>query len=285
MSELLTHHRLPVNGVTYHALEAGSGPALLLLHGFTGSHANWHAVMAALAPSFRVIAADLLGHGQTDAPADPARYAMPHAAADLVALMTALDAGTFHLLGYSMGGRLALFTALAYPERVRSLVLESASPGLAGADERAARVTADEALAASIVRDGMAAFVDRWEALPLFASQTRLPAAMRARLRAQRLANNPTGLANSLRGMGTGIQPALWPRLHEATMPALLLTGAEDAKFCAIARAMVKEMPRPQHITVENAGHTVHLEQPADFTRHVDQFLRGQEIRATNGHR
>ncbi|MEZ4716454.1 MAG: alpha/beta fold hydrolase [Caldilineaceae bacterium] len=88
---------------------------MLLLHGFTGSHANWQDVLPTLAADHRVIAVDLLGHGQTDAPDDPARYAMPHAAADLAALMTALSTEEFHLLGYSMGGRLALFTALAYP--------------------------------------------------------------------------------------------------------------------------------------------------------------------------
>ncbi|MCB0160139.1 MAG: alpha/beta fold hydrolase, partial [Caldilineaceae bacterium] len=194
MSGKPAHHTLTVNGVTYYAVEAGTGPALLLLHGFTGSHVNWRDVLPTLAADHRVIAVDLLGHGQTDAPADPARYGMVHAAADLVALMTALDAEEFHLLGYSMGGRLALFTALVYPARVRSLALESASPGLVGADERVARAGTDDALAASIVNDGMAAFVERWEALPLFASQARLPDAIRARLRAQRLANNPTGL-------------------------------------------------------------------------------------------
>ncbi|MCB0074261.1 MAG: hypothetical protein KDE20_22500, partial [Caldilineaceae bacterium] len=80
-------------------------------------------------------------------------------------------------------------------------------------------------------------------------------------------------------GMGTGVQPSLWSRLHEAAMPTLLLTGAEDAKFCAIAQAMVNEMPRAQHTIIANAGHTVHLEQPDDFTRVVEQFLQRQKAR------
>jgi 2-succinyl-6-hydroxy-2,4-cyclohexadiene-1-carboxylate synthase len=283
----LTVHDLTVRGASYHVAEmgqreSGQREAVLLLHGFTGCHANWHAPMAALSARHRVIAVDLLGHGRTDAPGDPARYAMEHAAADLMAVMTALAEPRFHLLGYSMGGRLALFTALTYGERVRSLVLESASPGLAGADERAARARADEALAASIERDGIAAFVTRWEALPLFASQAHLPDATRARLRAQRLANRPIGLANSLRGMGTGVQPSLWPQLPQVHTPVLLVTGAEDGKFCAIGRQMAEQMPQAQHATIDDAGHTVHLEQPAEYLRVVNEFLRKQNSEATD---
>lgn len=288
----LTEHDLTVHGVRYHAAEmgpdkagqdeTGHGETVLLLHGFTGCHANWNALMAALSANYRVIAVDLLGHGRTDAPGDPARYAMQHAAADLMALMTALDEPRFHLLGYSMGGRLALFTALTYGERVRSLVLESASPGLASADERAARARADEALAAAIERDGIAAFVARWEALPLFASQARLPDATRARLRAQRLANRPGGLANSLRGMGTGVQPSLWSQLPQAHMPVLLVTGAEDGKFCAIARQMAAQMAPARHVTIDDAGHTVHLEQPAEYRRVITEFLQTHYSLATD---
>jgi len=270
---------LQINGITYaytsHAAAPGaaSQPPLLLLHGFTGSRHNWGATVQALAPVCTTLTVDLLGHGQTDAPADPARYSMAASAADLAALLAVVASGPVNLLGYSMGGRLALYFALTYPHLVNALILESASPGLATAAERAARQQSDDALAERIEREGIAPFVDYWEALPLFATQQRLPAAVRHRLHEQRLANQPLGLANSLRGMGTGMQPSLWEQLPALTMPTLVLAGALDTKFCAIAEQMAQALRNPTLAIVPDAGHTIHLEQPAIFQQRVAQFI------------
>jgi 2-succinyl-6-hydroxy-2,4-cyclohexadiene-1-carboxylate synthase len=193
--------------------------------------------------------------------------------ADLVAVLDRQGIGRAHVLGYSMGGRVALALALAHPDRVGALVLESASPGLAGAGERAARVAADAALAARIEREGVPAFVDCWEALPLWASQARLSADARAALRAQRLQNTPVGLANSLRGLGTGSQPPLWDRLGDLAAPTLLVAGCDDAKFSDLARRMAEAIPANELLLVHSAGHAVHLEQPAVFARLVRDFL------------
>ena len=277
--------RLTVNGVGYAYNDSGTpnsaaagvsktlAPPLLLLHGFTGSHQSWQTLRATLPGSRRMIAVDLLGHGQTDAPEDPARYAMARGAADLLDLMTACGIHRFDLLGYSMGGRLALYIALAHPDRVRQLVLESASPGLSEPAARRARVDADEALADSIERDGIEPFVDRWEVLPLFAGQRRLPAAIQAAVRDQRLANQPRGLANSLRGMGTGRQPSLWARLGDVQAPTLLLAGRNDAKFVGLAQAMEPPMPQARVHVIPDAGHTIHLEQPELYAKVVEAFL------------
>jgi pimeloyl-ACP methyl ester carboxylesterase len=172
--------RISVNGITLHAALAGAGPPLLLLHGFTGSAATWRPLAERLAPLRRTIAVDLIGHGLSDAPADPARYSMEHCLADLLALLDALGLARAAVLGYSLGGRVALQLVAAAPERVSALVLESASPGLASAAERAARAAADDALSTAIERDGLAAFVAGWEQLPLWASQAALPAELRA---------------------------------------------------------------------------------------------------------
>lgn len=264
---------MDINGVTYHIEAAGSGAPLVLLHGFTGAAANWRAHIAAFAQHYHVIAPDLPGHGGTTAPDDRTRYNMAHAAADLAAICHTVAGEPVHLLGYSMGGRLALYTALYYPGSVRTLILESASPGLAHETERADRREQDNALAERIERDGVAAFVDMWERLPLWESQQRLSAEARAHLRAQRLTNNPRGLANSLRGMGTGVQPSLWGDLGKLAMPVLLLTGALDAKFERIAREMAARIPEAQHVSIPDAGHTVHLEQPKPFQRAVLAFI------------
>ena len=239
---------------------------LVLLHGFTGCAANWCEICARLeTPARWLIVPDLPGHGQSDAPADPARYAIEHCRADLLALLHILGVqeGQAILLGYSMGGRIALYTALA--GFFRALILESASPGLADPIEREQRRQQDNALAELIERAGVRAFVDEWERLPLFASQQRLSREKRAVLREQRLANSALGLANSLRGVGTGVQPALHEQLSTLTLPTLLLAGELDVKFCQIARQMAARIPRADLRIVPNAGHTIHLEQPEAF--------------------
>ncbi len=264
-----------VNGVNYHVEVMGTGAPLVLLHGFTGSSVNWREHVPALAQHYRVIMPDLLGHGRTDAPADPTRYAMAHAAADVVALLDALVGDPVHLLGYSMGGRLALYIAVHYPQKIRTLTLESSSPGLRTEAERAARRERDNALAARIEREGVEAFVGFWEQLPLWDSQKQLADEKRAALRAQRLTNNPQGLANSLRGMGTGVQPSLWGDLETIEAPVWLINGNLDAKFLAISEQMTELLTLATHIRIGGAGHTTHLEKPYEFQQTVLEFLRG----------
>jgi 2-succinyl-6-hydroxy-2,4-cyclohexadiene-1-carboxylate synthase len=263
-----------LDDITLNVEQAGAGSPLLLLHGFTGSAATWQDHRARFAPRCRTIAPDLIGHGRSDSPPDPGRFAMERCIADLLALLDALKVEHTAVLGYSMGGRVALHLAAAAPNRVRALILESGSPGIADVTERQARVAADGALAEAIELGGLVAFVDRWERLPLFASQAALPEDVRERLRAQRLQNEPRGLANSLRGMGTGHQEPLWDRLVLLDMPTLLIAGALDTKYCAIARQMAVALPNAELAIVPNAGHAVHLEQPDVFTQHVLQFLQ-----------
>ena len=269
---------LDVNGQTYYFEVAGTGPPLVLLHGFTGSGANWQHLVPLFAERYRTITIDLLGHGRTSAPPDPHRYGMAEVAADVAALLDAVAAQPVHLLGYSMGGRLALFMAVTAPERVRSLVLESSSPGLDTEEGRAARRQRDSALADSIEREGIPAFVGKWEKLPLFASQNSLRESIRHALRQQRLRNRAPGLANSLRGMGTGRQPSLWGRLDQLNAPVLILAGAQDEKFAAIGRRMAKLLPDARLEVVPEAGHTIHLEQPQEFSSRTLACLQEQRL-------
>lgn len=264
---------LVINGVRYHVKVEGSGDPLLLLHGFTSSSDNWLPFFTALSEHFRLIAVDLLGHGRTDAPADTSRYTIEQAAADLEAILLNLDMVPAHVLGYSMGGRLALYLAVTRPHLVRKLLLESTSPGLETEAERQQRQASDCELADWIEANGIHAFVERWEGLSLFSSQQRLAADKLAALRQQRLNNHPQGIANSLRGMGTGAQPSLWPRLGELAMPVLLLAGALDEKFLTINRRMAAFMPNATLQLIEEAGHTIHLERPDEFSAAVTKFL------------
>ncbi|GCE25571.1 putative 2-succinyl-6-hydroxy-2,4-cyclohexadiene-1-carboxylate synthase [Dictyobacter alpinus] len=272
---------IAINGVQMGVVELGKPtaataklrPTLVFIHGFTGNATSWGALLEHLAgQDMHVISLEMLGHGRSSAPEDPTRYSMEHCQQDILAALQALHIapGAAILLGYSMGGRIALYTALS--GYFRALVLESASPGLAIAEEREQRQRSDEALATCIEDYGLEAFVSYWESRPLFASQEKLSIAQRAKLREQRLHNTPRGLANSLRGVGTGIQPALHQRLNEITVPVLLITGQDDPKFCAIAREMATQLPQAQHQIVPNAGHTVHFEQPEAFETLVRNF-------------
>ena len=266
-----------VNGVRLGIEERGetrnNHQTLVLLHGFTGSAAGWGHQMDTLADyGLRIIAVDMLGHGQSDAPEDAKRYSIENCQKDILAILQALGVKKSHaiILGYSMGGRIALY--MAFSGYFRALILESSSPGLEDAAEREERRASDEALAASIERDGVPAFVERWERIPLFASQQTLPSECREALHRQRLQNNATGLAQSLRGVGTGIQPSLYTQLPTLHIPVLLIAGELDTKFTTIAKSMAQALPQSQLHIVLAAGHTVHLEQPQLFTSLVRDF-------------
>jgi 2-succinyl-6-hydroxy-2,4-cyclohexadiene-1-carboxylate synthase len=265
--------RQMINGILYEYEVIGSGEPLLLLHGFTGDRTTWQPFLASW-EKYKVIAIDIIGHGGTESPSEVACYEIEKAAADIVGLLDALHIQKTHLLGYSMGGRLALTIACLYPERVKSLILESCTPGLETDEEKAARIRQDEALAAKIEAEGVASFIKYWENIPLFATQKRLPEQKQAEIRKQRLQNNPTGLANSLRGMGTGKQPSWWRSLPDLTMPVLLLCGEYDEKFCRILKRMKDVLPNAQLFQFSEAGHAIHVEQPEKFDTIVVEFLQ-----------
>jgi 2-succinyl-6-hydroxy-2,4-cyclohexadiene-1-carboxylate synthase len=249
---------------------------LVLLHGFTGSTNSWSALCTHLvALGLHVVSIDMLGHGLSDAPDDPARYSIEHCRADIVEILRIIGIapGEAILLGYSMGGRIALYTALC--GFFRALILESASPGIADAGEREHRRLADAALAVRIEQEGVAAFVTYWEQLPLFASQQALPEEQQEALHQQRLSNRAKGLANSLRGVGTGSQPALHGQLLTLAIPTLVIAGELDEKYCGIAREMAQRLPHGRLAIVPGAGHTVHLEQPDTFIKLIANFCAG----------
>lgn len=265
--------RLAVNDVRLEARCAGSGIPLLLLHGFTGRGSSWAGQLSALQRSHRTIAVDLLGHGRSDAPADPYRYAAERQAADLAQLLGALGASPADVLGYSMGARIALQLAVDVPSVVRRLVLESPSAGIADAAERERRRADDEALARMIEREGIPRFIDHWQALPIFAGHAALTPAARRRLRRQRLGHPVAGLANGLRGAGRGVMAPLHARLRDLRLPVLVIAGSQDPNGREQAIEVAQAIPAARLEIIDGAGHTPHLEQATIFGRHVVAFL------------
>lgn len=252
----------------------GAGTPLLLLHGFTGRGSGWGAHATAFARQFRVIVVDLPGHGRSGMPRDPARASVERTADDLAAILARIGCDRAHVVGYSLGARVALRLAVAHPEAVRRLVLESPSAGLATEAERVARRTADADLAARIERDGIEAFVDAWEREPVFASHALLSRARAARLRSERLRNRPAALAASLRGSGQGSMEPLHDRLPGVRTPTLVITGARDPTGRARAETVASMIPGTRLEILAGAGHTPHLERPAIFRSLVLTFLK-----------
>ena len=236
-----------------------STTATVVLHGFTGSAAAMTPLTSRLPDP--VLALDLPGHGLGPVSDNPNDYTMAAAVAGVVSATSHLE--RFALVGYSLGGRVALHFALAHPDRVGSLALIGVRAGIDDPDERAERIAADEALADRIESDGIEWFADFWADQPLFATQKqRLSAQVRAELRAQRLACDQRGLSHSLRGMGAGAVEPIGCRLRELAMPCALIVGADDAKFVGIAQELAAEIPQAVVCLIPDAGHATHLEAP-----------------------
>jgi len=172
------------------------------------------------------------------------------------------------VVGYSMGGRLALHAALRSGV-FRGLVLVGASPGIEGDEEREARRVADESLAAWIETHSIEEVVARWERNPVFATQ---PEALVEAQRAGRLRHSPADLATLLRSAGQGALPAVWDRLPSLSVPLLAVAGSLDSAYAAAAVRMALLAPHAQTAIIEGAGHAVHLERPADVSEAIVEF-------------
>jgi 2-succinyl-6-hydroxy-2,4-cyclohexadiene-1-carboxylate synthase len=228
-----------------------------LLHGFTLNGASWDELVAKMPARWKWIAPDLRGHGS--APTAPAT--MDDCAADLVALWTHLGIERSHVVGYSMGGRLALHVAVRLPERTRSLLTIGAHAGL-DEEARAPRRQADEALAERIEREGVEAFVHHWESLPMFAGIKRRGPDFAAWLHGLRMGNEAGGLAASLRGMGAGAMQPLWDELAAIDIPCTFVAGEDDAPFMQAAARLKASVEGSRVRSVRDSGHSVQFEQP-----------------------
>ncbi|MBW3614867.1 MAG: alpha/beta fold hydrolase [Actinobacteria bacterium] len=241
---------------------------VVLVHGFTQTRRSWDALVEPLAANHQVLAVDAPGHGLSS------QYQVGlWEAARLLG-----EAGNeASYVGYSMGGRLVLHLALAAPYLVRRVVLVGTTAGIADGRERAARLAADEVLAAGLEKDGLESFLRRWLAHPMFATLAPEAAGMEARRE-----NTVEALAAALRLLGTGAQEPLWDRLGSLYMPALLVVGERDDKFSSLAERLAGSWGGPAEVVVvAGAGHAVHLEQPEAFLEAVLPFLDGGHRTAT----
>lgn len=251
----------------------GSGETVIVIHGFTGSAEAMTPLVDRL-DGYRRIAVDLVGHGHSPCPVDLEPYSVEAMAASVAGLAAGASDGPCHVVGYSMGGRVALTLAEAHPEICRSLTLISATAGIDDQAERARRRQADEALADRIGQHGLEQFVDNWMEAPMWdtlrerLSETEWEASMR-----QRRSCDPVGLANSLRAAGTGSMTPLWDRLAAIDVPTLIMCGELDAKFVEIGLGMSELLPEGELAVMPGVGHAVHLEAPDACAAIIRQHL------------
>jgi 2-succinyl-6-hydroxy-2,4-cyclohexadiene-1-carboxylate synthase len=253
----------------YDTYGSADQPALCLLHGFMGTGRDWEPVASALAQDAYCLTVDLPGHGRsTGRPRH--EYSMEGATQALADVLDEAGVERCTVVGYSMGGRLALYLAAFQPDRVKRLVLESASPGFGSAEARRRRRETDEERARRIEAD-LTGFLEDWYRQPLFASLERhgLVESMVER----RAANDPAELAAALRGLGPGQQPSLWEAVGGLAMPTLAITGALDQKYVGLTKRMRRANAALRRVVVPRAGHNVHAERPQAFLVHLVRFL------------
>jgi 2-succinyl-6-hydroxy-2,4-cyclohexadiene-1-carboxylate synthase len=245
-------------------------PKVLFLHGFMGCGKDFASLIHTLLPNVCCLTVDLPGHGQTEV-FEPSGYGMDAIAPALLQLLQHLNFVPCHLMGYSMGGRLALYLACKFPQQFLSLFLESASPGLATEAERVLRQQQDEILATELESEHWPTFLARWYAQPLF--DTLRHSLQFDEMLQRRLHNHPHLLAQALRGFGTGVQPSLWSEMAALTMPITLVVGDRDLKFVQINKNMAVRQPLAQLKILPNCGHAAHAENPTAFAAALQVHL------------
>ena len=239
---------------------------VLYLHGFTGG--AWEAEALTQICGREVVSLDLPGHDQGQTPGD---CSMASACAR-VSVLAEQAGAPVDLIGYSMGGRVALSLAVERPCWLRKLVLIGARPGLDNPIQRAQRLEQDEARAKRIESEGVLSFADAWETLPIIASQRFISPELRKKMQATRRAHSAEGLAASLRDMGSAAMPSLWHRLKEVDSETLWITGSEDRRYGELATRALGENELFSHKVIQGAGHCAHFEKPHSFRSLLDSF-------------
>ena len=251
------------------------GGVLVALHGFSGSGQDFEIVAENRNENYAWYAPDFIGHGQTEAPSAIKQYSICAMINNFAWMLEHFKIIQPVVLGYSMGGRVALQYALAKPETVRALVLVGVTAGISDKREIESRRRADDELADEIINRGIEVFADKWECNPLIATQDQIPEPYRKAMKERRRLNQPIGLANSLRAFGTGEMNPVWDKLGTINCPILLVTGDVDLKFTRLAEEMQNAMSSVKHVLIPQSGHAAHLEAPHIFSEELRSFLNG----------
>ncbi len=249
--------------------------SILFLHGFSGCSNDWSKIFSLLGSEFQLIAIDLPGFGKSGKPRTDKFYRTEFLIRLIDEILYDLQLTGVILVGYSMGGRLALNFGLRHPQKVKALILESSSPGIKNKAEQQSRIESDAELISFININSLHDFFTFWQNLSLFATQKNLPKKKQQVILTDKIkSNSKIGLIKSLENFGQGKMESLWDDLSKLKIPTLLLSGAFDTKYASIQRQMGKLLPNSSHKIIESAGHNLHLEKPEDFVNLLREFLK-----------
>jgi pimeloyl-ACP methyl ester carboxylesterase len=243
------------DGVKIHYEVHGSGPTLLLTHGYSSTSAMWKGQIEALSKDHKLVLWDMRGHGQSDYPDDPAAYSEALTVADIAALLDQVGAASSIIGGLSLGGYMSLAFYRAHPERVRALLIIDTGPGFKKDDARDAWNKRAHDTAERYEREGLSVL------------QTL------SRERSSVSHRNASGLAHAARGMLTQRDARVIESLPAIKVPALVIVGADDGPFLAASDYMAVKIPGAQKAIIPAAGHAVNMDQPQAFLEAVLPFL------------
>jgi pimeloyl-ACP methyl ester carboxylesterase len=235
----------------------GSGPPLLLTHGYSSTSAMWQGQIEALSKRHKLVLWDMRGHGQSDYPDDPAAYSEALTVADMAALLDEVGASSAIIGGLSLGGYMSLAFYRAHPERVRALLIIDTGPGFKKDDAREAWNKRAHDTGDRFEREGLAV-------LKSF-----------SRERSEVSHRDASGLARAARGMLTQRDAGVIELLPNIKVPSLIVVGANDAPFLAASDYMAAKIPAAQKVVIPAAGHAVNIDQPQAFIDAVLPFLDG----------
>lgn len=244
---------------------------IIFLHGFTGSAADWFFIHDKLPDGFYAIAIDLIGHGNSGSPEELNHYSTAAITHQLNTIILKLGLEKIVIAGYSMGGRAALSYCCRFPQTIKAAILESTTAGIQDFNQKKERVEFDLLLSEKVKLEGVEKFLEYWFSIPLFESLKDIDNF--ESIKNQRTQNDVIGLSNILAGFSSGLMPNYWNKLNSIQFPALLISGELDEKFTLINSKMAELIPNAEHEIVKECGHNVHLENPALFTKLVNQFL------------
>jgi pimeloyl-ACP methyl ester carboxylesterase len=244
-------------GVKIHYEVHGSGPPLILTHGYSSTSEMWRGQIEALSKHHKLVLWDMRGHGQSDYPLDPNAYSETLTVADIAALLDEIGAESAIVGGLSLGGYMSLAFYRAHPERVRALLIIDTGPGFKKDDAR--EVWNKRALdtAERFEREGLAVLQS--------ASRERSMVSHR----------DASGLARAARGMLTQRDARVIEVLPEIKVPSLIVVGADYAPFLAASDYMAAKIPGAKKVVIPSAGHAVNIDQPRAFIDAVLPFLDG----------
>jgi 2-succinyl-6-hydroxy-2,4-cyclohexadiene-1-carboxylate synthase len=247
---------------------------VLLIHGFAGSSQDWLPLIESLPQNYNYALLDLIGHGKSDHPLLPEFYTSDSIAKQIKAVKDRIagDNGII-IVGYSMGGRAALYFATKYPEDIKGLIIESASAGIKDDKERKKRYEEDQKLIDFISSHSIEEFIDFWYDQEMFNTQRRFSNDKLKRLKKQKYTNSKIGLINILKGFSTGIMSPFHDKLLSIPVKTVLISGELDTKFTFINSRIVRGFKKAKHKVVKNAGHNTHLEDPKRFCEIVTNYL------------